>query len=153
MLLLPLQLRCRRNPGFLLLSLSSWLRHGSDPGLHLLLLLPLSRPLLLRLLLLLLLPAGRIPRRRWWWCCRPRGPARAGIPGATLARALRGPLALRGGLRDWGPVALSSLRRPASPDDAPELLRTWLGPLVAALLAMACLPFVVAPDPVALGMA
>ena len=108
MLLLPLQLRYKRNPGFLLLLLSSWLRHGSDPGLHLLLLLPLSRPLLLwllLLLLLLLLPAGGIPRRRWWWCCRPRGPARAGSPGATLARALRGPLALRGGLRDQGPVA------------------------------------------------
>ena len=55
MLLLPLQLRCRRNPGLLLmLLLSPWLRHGRDPGLHLLLLLPLSRPLLLRLLLLLL---------------------------------------------------------------------------------------------------
>jgi len=77
--------------------------------LHLLLLLPLSRPLqlLLRLLLLLLLllPAGGIPWRRWWWCSRPRGPARAGSPGATLARALRGPLALRGGLRNQGPVA------------------------------------------------
>ena len=46
-----------------MLLLSSWLRHGSDPGLHLLLLWPLSGPLLLRLLLLLLLPAGRIPRR------------------------------------------------------------------------------------------
>src|SRR6185436_17474940 len=100
LLLLPLQLRCRRNPGFLLLLLSPWLRHGSDPGLHLLLLLPLSRPLLLRLL-----PAGGIPRRRWWWCSRPRGPASAGSPGATLARALRGPLTLRGGLRDQGPVA------------------------------------------------
>ena len=100
LLLLPLQQRCRRNLGFLLLLLSPWLRHGSDPGLHLLLLLTLSRPLLLWLLLLLLLPAGRILRRRWWWCCRPRGPARAGSPGATLARALNGPLALRGGLRD-----------------------------------------------------
>ena len=105
LLLQLLLLRYRRNPGFLLLLLSPWLRHGSDPRLHLLLLLMLSRPLLLRLLLLLLLPAGRIPRRRWWWCCRPRGPARAGSPGATLARALRGPLALRGGLRDHGPVA------------------------------------------------
>ena len=104
-----LQLRCRRNPGLLLmLLLSPWLRHGRDPGLHLLLLLPLSRPvqLLLRLLLLLLLlPAGGIPRRRWWWCSRPRGCVGAGRPGATLARALRGPLALRGGLRDQGPVA------------------------------------------------
>ena len=100
MLLLPLQLRCRRNPGLLLLLLFPWSL--------LLLLLPLSRPLqlLLRLLLLLLLlPAGGIPRRRWWWCSRPRGPARAGSPGATLARALRGPLVLRGGLRDQGPVA------------------------------------------------
>ena len=108
LLLLPLQLRCRRNPGLLLLLLSPWLWHGRDPGLHLLLLLPPSRllPLLLRLLLLLLLlPAGGIPRRRWWWCSRPRGPARAGSPGATLARALGGPLALRGGLRDQGPVA------------------------------------------------
>ena len=72
------------------------------------LLLPLSRPLqlLLRLLLLLLLlPSGGIPRRRWWWCSRPRGPARAGSLGATLAHALRGPLALRGGLRDQGPIA------------------------------------------------
>ena len=106
LLLQPLQLRCRRNPGLLLLLLSPWLRHGRDPGLHPLLLLPLSRPLKLLLrLLLLLLPAGGIPRWRWWWCCRPRGPARAGSPGATLARALRGPLALRGGLRDQGPVA------------------------------------------------
>ena len=89
-----------------MLLLFPWLRRGRDPGLHLLLLLPLSRPLqlLLRLLLLLLLPAGGIPRRRWWWCSRPRGPARAEGPGATLARALGGPLALRGGLRDWGPV-------------------------------------------------
>ena len=107
MLLLPLQLRCRRNPGLLPLLLSPWLRPGRDPGLHLLLLLPPSRllPLLLRLLLLLLLPAGGIPRRRWRWCGRPRGPVRAGSPGATLARALRDPLALRGGLRDQGPVA------------------------------------------------
>ena len=108
MLLLPLQLRCRRNPDLLLLLLSPWLRHGRDPGLHLLLLLPPSRllPLLLRLLLLLLLlPAGGIPRRRWWWCSRPRGRVGAGSPGATLARALRRPLALRGGLLDQGPVA------------------------------------------------
>jgi len=66
LLLLLLQLRCRRNPGLLLmLLLFPWLRRGRDPGLHLLLLLPLSRPLqlLLRLLLLLLLPAGGIPRR------------------------------------------------------------------------------------------
>ena len=101
LLLLPLQLRCRRNPGLLLLLLSPWLL--------LLLLLPLSRPLqlLLRLLLLLLLllPAGGIPRRRWWWSSRPRGPVGAGSPGATLACALRRPLALRGGLRDQGPVA------------------------------------------------
>ena len=92
----------------LLLLLSLWLRHGRNPGSHLLLLLPPARllPLLLRLLLLLLLlPAGGIPRRRWWWCSRPRGPARAGSPGATLARALRGPLALRGGLRDQSPIA------------------------------------------------
>ena len=109
LLLLPLQLRCRCNPGLLPLLPSLWLRHGRNPGSHLLLLLPPAclLPLLLRLLplLLLLLPAGGIPRRRWWWCCPPRGPARAGSPGATLARALRGPLALRGGLRDQGPVA------------------------------------------------
>ena len=104
LLLLPLQLRCRHNPGLLLLLLSPWLRPGRDPGLHLLLLLPPSRllPLLLRLLLL---PAGGIPRRRWWWCSRPRGRVGGGGPGATLARALRRPLALRGGLRDQGPVA------------------------------------------------
>ena len=55
--------------------------------------------------LLLLLPGGGIPRR-WWWRRRySGGPARAGGPGATLARALSGPLTLRGGLRDWGPVA------------------------------------------------
>ena len=111
MLLLLLQLRCRRNPGLLLmLLLFPWLRRGRDLRLHLLLLLPLSRPLqlLLRLLLLLLLllPAGGIPRRRWWWCSRPRGPARAGCPGAALARALRGPLTLRNGLRDQGPVEI-----------------------------------------------
>ena len=102
MLLLPLQLRCRRNPGLFLLLLSPWLQPGRDPGLHLLLLLPPSRllPLLLRLLplLLLLLPAGGIPRRRWWWCGCPRGCVGAGSPRATLARALRRPLALRGGL-------------------------------------------------------
>ena len=71
------------------------------------LLLPLSRPLqlLLRLLLLLLLPAGGISRRRWWRRSRPGGPARDGGPGATLALALSGPLTLRGGLCDWGPVA------------------------------------------------
>ena len=78
------------------------------------LLLPLSRLLRLlsrllrllpRLLLLLLLPAGGISRRRWWRRSRPGGPARAGGPGATLARALRGPLMLRDGLRDQGPVA------------------------------------------------
>ena len=109
LLLLPLQQRCRRNPGLLPLLLSLWLRHGRNPGSHLLLLLPPSRllPLLLRLqlLLLLLLLAGGIPRRRWWWCSRPRGCVGAGGPGATLARALRRPLALRGGLRDQGPVA------------------------------------------------
>ena len=84
-----------------------WLRRWRNPGLYLLLLLPLSRPLqpLLRLLLLLLLPAGGISRRRWWRRSRPGGPARAGGPGATLARALRGPLTLRGGLRDQGHVA------------------------------------------------
>ena len=63
LLLLPLQLRCRRNPGLLPLLLSLW--HGRNPWSHLLLLLPPAclLPLLLRLLLLLLLllPAGRIP--------------------------------------------------------------------------------------------
>ena len=96
LLLLPVQLRCRRNPGLHPLLLFLRLRHGRNPGSHLLLLLPPSRllPLLLRLQLqLLLLPAGGIPRRRWWWCSRPRGPARAGSPGATLAHALRGPVA------------------------------------------------------------
>ena len=110
LMLLLLQLRCRRNPGLLLmLLLFPWLRRGRDPGLHLLLLLPtacLLPPLLrLLLLLLLLLPAGRIPRRRWWWSSCARGPEGAGSPGATLACALRRPLALRGGLRDQGPVA------------------------------------------------
>ena len=51
------------------------------------------------------------------------------------------------------PSPLSSLRRPTSPDDAPELLHTWLGPAVAALLATAYFPFVVAPDPAALSVA
>ena len=51
------------------------------------------------------------------------------------------------------PSPLSNLRRPASHDDVPELLRTSLGPLVAALPATACLPFVVGPDPAALGIA
>jgi len=109
LLLLPLQLRCRRNPGLLPLLLSLWLWHGRNPWSHLLLLLPPAclLPLLLRLLLLLLLllPAGRIPRRRWWWSSCARGPVGAGSPGATLACALRRPLALRGGLRDQGPVA------------------------------------------------
>ena len=106
LLLLPLQLRCRCNPGLLPLLPSLWLRHGRNPGSHLLLLLPPAclLPLLLRLLLLLL-PAGGIPRRRWWWSSRPRGPMGAGSPGATLARALRRPLALCVGLRDQGPVA------------------------------------------------
>jgi hypothetical protein len=36
---------------------------------------------------------------------RPGGPAMAGGPGATLARALSDPLALHGGLRNQGPVA------------------------------------------------
>ena len=109
MLLLPLQLRCRRNPGLLPLLLSLWLWHGRNPRSHLLLLLPPAclLPLLLRLLLLLLLllPAGRIPWRRWWWSSCARGPVGAGSPGATLACALRRPLALRGGLRHQGPVA------------------------------------------------
>ena len=48
---------------------------------------------------------------------------------------------------------MSSLRRPASPDDAPELPCTWLEPAVAALLATACFPFVVAPDPAVLSVA
>ena len=51
LLLLPLQLQCRRNLVLLLLLLFPWLRHGRNPGSHLLLLLPPSRllPLLLRL--------------------------------------------------------------------------------------------------------
>ena len=103
MLLLLPQLRYRRNPGLLLLLLLPWLRRRCNSGL---LLLPLSRllQLLPRLVLLLLLPAGGISRWRWWRRSRPGGPAGAGGPGATLARALSGPLALRGGLRDWGPV-------------------------------------------------
>ena len=91
-----------------MLLLLPWLRCGRNSGLNLLLLLPLSRLLRplprLLLLLLLLLPAGGISRRRWWRRSRPGGPARAGGPGATLARAHSGPLALRGGLRDWGSV-------------------------------------------------
>ena len=104
LLLLPLQLRCRRNPSLLPLLLSLWLWHGHNPWSHLLLLLPPAclLPLLLRLLLL---PAGRIPRRRWWWSSCARGPVGTGSPGATLACALRRPLVLRGGLRDQGPVA------------------------------------------------
>src|SRR6185369_10366883 len=51
------------------------------------------------------------------------------------------------------PSPRCNLRRPASPDDAPELLRAWLGPLVAALPATACLPLAVLPDPAALGTA
>ena len=104
LLLLPLQLRCRRNPGLLPLLLSLWLWHGRNPWSHLLLQLPPAclLPLLLRLLLLLL---GRIPWRRWWWSSCARGPVGGGSPGATLACALRRPLALRGGLRDQGPVA------------------------------------------------
>ena len=109
MLLLPLQLRCRHDPGLLPLLLTLWLWHGRNPWSHLLLLLPPAclLPLFLRLLLLLLLllPAGGIPRRRWWWCGCPRGCVGAGGPGATLARALRRPLALRGGLRAQGPIA------------------------------------------------
>ena len=55
--LLPLQLRCRRNPGLHPLLLFLRLRHGCNPGSRLLLLLPSAclQPLLLRLLLLLLL--------------------------------------------------------------------------------------------------
>ena len=67
MLLLPLQLRRRRDPGLFPLLLSLWLWHGRNPRSHLLLLLPPAclLPLLLRLLslLLLLLPAGRTPWR------------------------------------------------------------------------------------------
>ena len=51
------------------------------------------------------------------------------------------------------PSPRSSLRRPASPDDAPELLCARLEPAAAALLAAACFPFVVAPDPAALSVA
>ena len=51
------------------------------------------------------------------------------------------------------PSPLSSLHRPASPDGAPELLCTWLEPAVVALLAAACFPFVVAPDPAVLSVA
>src|SRR6185312_8443011 len=51
------------------------------------------------------------------------------------------------------PSPLCNLRQPASPDDAPELLRAWLGPLVAELLATACLPLAEGPDPAALGTA
>ena len=51
------------------------------------------------------------------------------------------------------PSPLSSLRWPASPDDAPELLGTRLELAVAALPAAACFPFVVAPDPVVLSVA
>ena len=101
-------LRCRRTPGLLLLLLMllPWLRCGRNSGLLLLLLLPPSRllQLLSRLLLLLLLPAGGISRRQWWRRSRSGGPVRAGGPGATLARAHSGPLTLRGGLRNWGPV-------------------------------------------------
>src|SRR6185369_8225550 len=49
------------------------------------------------------------------------------------------------------PSPRCNLRRPASPDDAPELLRAWLGPLMAALPATACLPLSMGPDPAALG--
>ena len=51
------------------------------------------------------------------------------------------------------PSPLSSLRRPASPDGAPEWLCTWLELAVAALLAAACFPFVVLLDPAVLGIA
>jgi len=51
------------------------------------------------------------------------------------------------------PSPLCNLRRPASPDDAPELLRAWLGPLVAALPDTVCLPLAVGPDPAALSTA
>ena len=51
------------------------------------------------------------------------------------------------------PSPRCNLRRPASPDDVPELLRAWRGPLVAVLPATACWPFVVGPDPAALGIA
>ena len=51
------------------------------------------------------------------------------------------------------PSPLSILRRPASPDDAPEPPSTWLEPAVAALLATVCFPFVVALDPAVLSVA
>ena len=50
-------------------------------------------------------------------------------------------------------MPLSSLRRLASPDDAPEPPNTWLELAVAALLATVCFPFVVAPDPAVLSVA
>ena len=46
-----------------------------------------------------------------------------------------------------------NLRRLASSDDAPELLRAWLGPLAVELPATACLPLAEGPDPTALGIA
>ena len=51
------------------------------------------------------------------------------------------------------PSPLRSLRQPAYPDGTPELLCAWLELAVAALLATACFPFVVAPDPVVLSVA
>ena len=51
------------------------------------------------------------------------------------------------------PSPRCNLCRLAFPDDALELLRPWLGPTVPALLATACLPFVVGPAPAELSAA
>jgi len=80
----------------------------------------------------------------------PRGPAARELPWPSLSEVLWR-FAPGSETRVLSP--LSSLRRPASPDDAPELLCARLEPAATALLAAACFPFVVAPDPAALSVA
>ena len=80
----------------------------------------------------------------------PRGPAARELPWPAPSEVL---WRFAAGSETRVPSPLSSLRRPASPDDAPELLCARLEPAAAALLAAACFPFVVAPGPVALAVA
>ena len=80
----------------------------------------------------------------------PRGPAARELPWPALSEVL---WRFAADSETRVPSPLSSLRRPASPDDAPELLCARLEPAAAALLAAACFPFVVAPDPAALSVA
>jgi len=77
----------------------------------------------------------------------------AGSPGATLASPSENLWRFAAGSETRVPSPLSSLRRPAWPDEAPELPCARLEPAAAALLAAAYFPFVVVPGPATLTVA